>query len=94
MPLSHVSVARMLGRDKYVLGIDSVLKASGAVTSAFIKSGSRPPQSVRAGVVVRGLSTTAQHRRHRKPPRITEQLRLRSFRPWPHEPYAWPRPQQ
>ena len=48
----------MLGRDKYVLGIDSVLKASGAVTSAFIKSGSRPPQSVRAEVVVRGLSMT------------------------------------
>jgi hypothetical protein len=37
----------VLGRDKYVLGIDSVLKASGAVTSAFIKSGSWPPQSVR-----------------------------------------------
>jgi hypothetical protein len=84
----------MLGRDKYVLGIDSVLKASGAVTSAFIKSGSRPPQSVRAEVVVRGLSTTAQHRRHREPPRITEQLRLRSFRHCPHEPYAWPRPQR
>jgi hypothetical protein len=45
------SVARMLGRDKYVLGIDSVLKASGAVTSAFIKSGSWPPQSVCAEVV-------------------------------------------
>jgi hypothetical protein len=75
-------------------GIDSVLKASGAVTSAFIKSGSRPQQSVRAGVVVRGLSATAQHRRHCELPRITEQLRLRSFRPWPHEPYAWSRPQR
>jgi hypothetical protein len=84
----------MLGRDKYVLGIDSVFKASGAITSAFIKSGSRQPQSVRAEVVVRGLSTTAQHRRHRELPRITEQLRLRSFRHWPHEPYAWSRPQR
>ena len=27
----------MLGRDKYVLGIDSVLKASGSVTPAFIE---------------------------------------------------------
>jgi hypothetical protein len=70
MPLWHLrkSVARMLGRDKYVLGIDSVIKVSGAATSALIKSGSRPPQSVRAEVVVRGLRTTAQQRRHRELP--------------------------
>jgi hypothetical protein len=74
--------------------IDSVLKASGAVTSAFIESGSRPPLLVRAGVVVRGPSTTAQDRRHRELPRITEQLPLRSFRHWPHELYACSRPQR
>jgi hypothetical protein len=51
-------------------------------------------RSVRAEVVVRGLSTTAQHRRHRELPRITEQLRLRSFRHWPHELYAWSRPRR
>jgi hypothetical protein len=76
-----------------VLGIDSVLKASGAVTSAFIKSevGRRcqcAPELL-YGSEHDGAASMAP-----RAGRITEQLRLRSFRLWPHELYAWSRPQR